>query len=527
MNRLISSALALALLAAPEASAQVCEEADVQTQLQYLRRLSLDLRGRLPSFDELSSVVTNGEVDPAIVRSMLDSEDFVQRMRAHHRDLLWTNVQDQRLTNAVWLLRTAGRGPAARWYVPTRGPLYRGDVTPCLDEPARFGPEGEILTTPDPRDPDVRREGWVEVTPYWAPDATIRVCAFDAQSSLQGTNPRGGASVDCRRQPALGCGCGPELQWCQALPAGTLQTITASMNEQLLRFVDDVIREDRPYSDVLLAKDLEIDGPLAHWLRHQSQTGGTVLISGPEQNHPLPELAYADRTWTTVERGARHAGVLTMPGFLLKFASNRGRANRFYEAFLCQHFESSEPIPPATDPCHEEPDLTKRCGCKGCHLAVEPAAAYWGRWTEAGLLPMNGDTFPRVNPTCADPRGARSPLCRLFYFTEADVTAPESEAEWVGSLRSYVFADEARAANIEAGPEALARQAVESGAFARCTVDRMWRLFMARPPAPEEAETVEALAQALSEDGLRLRGLVEQLVTRSEYVEAGRFEEVE
>jgi hypothetical protein len=203
----------------------------------------------------------------------------------------------------------------------------------------------------------------------------------------------------------------------------------------------------------------------------------------------------------------------------MKFQSNRGRANRFYNAFLCQHFETNEPLPPSTDACHQESDLTKRCGCKGCHQAVEPAAAYWGRWAEAGVLPMEEATFPRYVAECAR-TGRASPFCRAFYFTAEEVNDTAVEGPFVGQLRAYVFADATREANIATGPEGIARGAIDSGRFASCTVERMWKLFNAREPTVEETSEIAALAEDFSSD-YRLRRLVKAIVTRPEYVEAG------
>src|SRR5262249_17002908 len=154
------------------ATAQTCEAGTPQDELQYLRRLSLDLRGRVPSFDELTNVVNTGAVDPALVDQMIASPDFVARMRGIHRDLLWTNIPGQRLAGNTWGLRApSGRYPAPAYYMGANGrsSRYRGAQTFCLDEPARFDSvTGEILTTPDPMDSSIQREGWVEVHPYWA-----------------------------------------------------------------------------------------------------------------------------------------------------------------------------------------------------------------------------------------------------------------------------------------------------------------------------------------------------------------------
>lgn len=504
--------------------AQTCEPGDLQDSLQYLRRVSLDLRGRVPTVAELSSVVATGAVDQALVRQMLDSEELVEQMRRYHRDLLWTNVIDRRIAQNAWILQGPnGRRRSPAYFVPAqvRTATYRGAAgAGCLDEPAEIDPAtGEILTTPDEDDPSIRREGWVEVTPYWAPGTTVRVCAFDAQENLTAVDPRNGNQVDCSRSPNVrGCGCGPNLAWCQSGDDRTIQTILLSMNEQLLRFTDRIVRENRPYTDVILAKDMELNGPIVHWLKNQSQTAGGLIPSSPAQNHPLPDLEFADAGWVEVERGQRHSGVLSMPGYLVKFQSNRGRANRFYNAFLCQHFESSAPLPPATDECHREPDLTKRCGCKDCHTTLEPAAGHWGRWAEGGLLPLEEPLFPKYNPACVQGGGGRAnALCGLFYFTQRDVTDPETEQQYIGLLKPYVYASEQTEQNIEAGPEKIAREAVDSGAFAACTVKRMWSRFMAREPTPEEQTAISDLAEDFATD-YSLRRLIEQLVARPEYV---------
>ncbi len=508
--------------------AQVCQESDVQANLQYLRRLSLDLRGRLPSLDELNAVVASGNVEPAAIDQMLASEDLVQQMRDYHRDLLWTNVTDRQLVRNIWLLRGPGaRGGTGPYYMAAnaRTNLYRGAQVPCLDEPASFDPDtGAILTTPDATDPTIQREGWVEVAPYWAPDTTVHVCAFDAQTAA--TAPDGqGRPVDCSLQiNAKGCGCGPNLRWCQSLGDNTSRTILTSMNEQLLRFTDAVVREDRPYSDVILAKDMEIDGPIAFWLQNQSQTAGNLLYAGPDQNYPVPDLAFDDPSWHGVERGTRHAGVLSMPGYLVKFQSNRGRANRFYNAFLCQYFQSQNPLPPATDPCHLEPDLTQRCGCKDCHTTLEPAAGHWGRWAEAGLLPLEPAGYPKYDPTCAGVNGRNGPAICQFYFTPRDVTNPELEQPFVGMLKPYVFASPETEANIDAGPEKIAHEAIDSGAFASCTVRKMWTRFMARDPSLEEESLITALAGDFATD-YSLKRLIRSIVTRPEYVSAGLYQQ--
>lgn len=515
-----------ALLLSQTATAQVCEQNDVQSALQYLRRLSLDLRGRLPDAAELESVVTNGAVDPTIVQSIVSSDEAIAQLRAHYRDILWTNLADVRLSNQSWNLifgRANNGAPTTDAYFMggnARANAYRGGAPGgCFDEPARFDAGGNILTRPDPGGTNWRREGWVMVEPYWAPGTQVKVCAFDAQTAAQA--PSGTRTVNCMTGIAPGCGCGPNLNWCQSTPARTVQTILGSMSEQLLRHIDGVIRDGRPFSDVIAGTDMEINGPISHYLRYQTGNGPNFLFVTTNQNFPIPEMAFTDQTWRRVERGQRHAGILTMPGYLIKFQSNRGRANRFYNAFLCQYFEApAGGLPAASDECHDEPDLTKRCGCKYCHIAVEPASAHWGRWAEAGLAPLNAGAFPEFREECAAPNANNNASCRRFYLTRP---GHADEEQYRGYLLSYVFADAQREANIAAGPMAIAQSAVDSGAFASCAVKKIYERLLARESGESDAETLAELTQSFR-NGYDYRSLVEQIVTRPEYLEAGRFD---
>ncbi len=432
-----------------------------------------------------------------------------------------------RIVPAPFLLNPPGsRGSPAHFVSNNaRSTPYRGARVPCRDEPAEFDDNGAIITKPDDADPSIRREGWVEVHPYWesSPTATVRVCAFDAQENETGIEHRRGIEVNCNDNwSAPECGCGLNLRWCQSVSHRTRDSILDSMSEQTLRFATQIVAEDRPYTELIRGTDIEVNGPLSHWLRHQTFATNVLLTSGPSQNYEMPVVRFHERNrWVKAPRGSLHAGVLTMPAYLLKFQSDRGRANRFYDVFLCQHFESSDPPPDATDACHQEPDLTQRCGCKGCHVTVEPAAAYWGRWAEAGLMALEVDKFPRVQSECSD---GSSRFCRTFYFNELAVMNALVGGPYVGTLRSYVFADEARKANIERGPSGIAEKAIESGNFFRCTTRRIWSKLMARLPQGAEVERLDEVAEAFRHHD-NLRDLIRALVKTPEYIDMERWKE--
>ena len=62
---------------------------------RYLRALSLDLRGTLPSADEVDQVRVLGEVPDALIDEWLASDAFAQQAVRFHRALLWSNVAMQ------------------------------------------------------------------------------------------------------------------------------------------------------------------------------------------------------------------------------------------------------------------------------------------------------------------------------------------------------------------------------------------------------------------------------------------------
>ena len=117
----------------------------------------------------------------------------------------------------------------------------------------------------------------------------------------------------------------------------------------------------------------------------------------------LQDVDFLDETWVPVSLSDNHDGILTAPGWLLRHQTNRGRANRFYGAFLCNEFVLPEGgVGELSGTETPTPNLTRRQGCLGCHARLEPWAAYWGRWAEAGMVFRSPEAFPEYVEECAD-----------------------------------------------------------------------------------------------------------------------------
>ena len=533
-SRLRGPALALLLTLAPwparadetplaQAPASCQPEARARA-LVYLRRLSLDLRGRAPSYDELARVAQQGEVPADMIDAMLSSDDARHQVRAYHRALLWTNVSNVRIANGLWLLEGDGASKPYWIRTPTRATVYRGALVSCLNEPATFNADGTIATKADAKLAGVKREGWVEVHPYWAPKTKVKVCAFDAQENLKGAPAKTGqAARDCATAANhVQCGCGPALRWCQTikpvagLGRSTSQIILNAMSDQLLRLAEAVYVGDRPYSELLTTKTIEVNGPISHYLRYQGPTSAGLLFARSDQDQETVTLPFEQvDTWVSAARGPLHAGVLTMPGYLLRFQSNRARANRFYNAFLCKSFEApAGSIPSGADSCHGEPNLMKRCGCKYCHIKLEPMASHWGRWSEGGLAVLSAESYPQELAACKGPDAAKNATCKRFYLTGA---GHPDEEPYIGQLRPYVFATEQMASAIETGPKQLAAELITSGELAACTTRKVWSWLLGEAPQDDQAKLLAKLSQSFVAKGLSFRELVREIVTSDEY----------
>ena len=486
----------------------ICPNTDItMTPQRYLRALSLELRGTLPTLEEYE-IIDEGEVPAALIEGWLSSPEFVERAVRRHRDLLWPNISNVRLTgNNAGLARQGGtllhwrRNPAI---------VYRGDRVPCLNQEVSYDDDGNIETFAQPD--GTEREGYVMISPYWAPESQIKVCAFDAQDTLTTSN-----GTDCSRggynDPE--CGCGPDMNYCRF--GSSEQVILSAMAQDLELRVADVIRNDRPYTDLFTSRSAYINGPLVHFYKHMSGVGriNTRPIAVPVEL--LPDLDFVDDdTWVSVQMGPEHAGILTSPLYLLRFQTNRARANRYYMSFLCQPFQPPAGGIPTTDGIPVL-DLQVRDGCNYCHALLEPAAAHWGRWTETGIGYLNPTDYPAVREDCEDCAMGLAPCsadCRNNYVTSS--LTPE-EDPWLGWFRPYEFRQGAHYENVELGPRLLALSTAVDGRLPQCAATYNAQAMLGRPLVSEDVPWLNEMALDFVSEGFSYRSLIEDIVTSTNF----------
>lgn len=486
----------------------VCPEPELELdKYRYLRALSLDLRGRIPTYDEYRALDGLPDVPEALIDEWLDSIDFADRAVRRFRDLVWNNIRTSEIMDARGRFEKAGQV----WFRPEQAQSYRGgpDDAPCLDEPATTDESGAILTKVKGK---YHQEGWVYVTPYWDPATKLKVCAFDAQDA-QITSK----GTDCSTRNSYGdseCGCGPNLVWCG--PPNMNAVIADSFTRDLDKRVAAMVLEDRPYMDLFTERRAWVNGPLVHFWKHLSTLAGPFRFAPlPVDVDALPDLTWLDDdVWVQVEQKEGNAGVLSSVAYMMRFQTNRSRANRFYDAFLCQPFNPpAGGLPASTDAAAQEPDLQKRDGCKYCHALLEPAAAHWGRWTELGGAFLDPEHYPAYREECDQCAGC-SAECTAFYITQAKIPQEEPYTGW---LRAYLYRSEAHYGNVELGPSLLAATMEADGRLQECTSKTTAEWLLGRALGTDEAPFLDGLVNGFVGSGYSYRGLVKAIVTSPVY----------
>lgn len=496
-------------------AAPAAAQDDLLDPHRWLRAMSLDVRGA-PASPSEHARVSAGESPEVQLDEWLQSDAFAEQVVRHHRSLLWPNVSDIRLlSKRQRLLYEDGK-----YYRYLVAPNYRGGPVSCGDFEASWDDDGALITQVDAN--GWIQEGWVWVAPYWDADTPVKVCAFDAQEDLE--SPWG---VQCntyegRYDPH--CGCGPNLAWCDTFSLGhnggnPNPPVAAAIVGDLEQRVAHVIQDDQSYLELLTGRTMYVNGPLVHFLRYQTTVPAHIRFNEVAVDPALlPDLAFEDvDTWVPITLGPEQAGVLTSLAYLMKFQTRRSRANRFYNAFLCQPFQApagglsglDDPDPPL--------DLKQRDGCRYCHAILEPAAAHWGRFGEYGAGYLEPDRFPSYSDErawCAATGESCSPECANYYVVDP---LSSEEDPWVGWLKSYEYMDPRHAENIELGPDLLVASGVVDGRLPRCVARNTASWLLGREIADVEEEWLVELGGGFAAGGFDYKALVRSILTSERY----------
>ena len=476
---------------------------------QVLRALSLDLRGTIPTLDEYAILDEVDEVPEWLIDDWLEGDEFLEQTVRNFREIFWPNITNFPLTN----FRSAFSRESGSLLYWRKGvaATYRSKVIPCRDAEVDPG-DTEIVTVGDGS--GGVQEGYRWILPYWESNPTkkIKVCAFDAQEALVSPTATPCGTLEGQKDPA--CGCGPDLRWCRY--GSNYLRINKSMAEAFEKRIAAVIGDDLPYMALFEDKRAWINGPISFFLHNQ--VGVPRINRFTPRALPLediPVLDFLDDTWVEITLPDYHSGLLTDPMYLLRFQTNRSRANRFYNGFLCEPFEAPEKGIALASTLH--PDLQQREGCDYCHGRLEPAAAFWGRWGETGAGYLNPVDFPPLRAdceTCALTGQLCGDDCKRFYLVNA---ASPAEEPYLGMLNSYVFRYDDHMKNVEAGPQLLAMKGVVDHRFPQCVYNRAVEQIFGRSTEVVDKDWIDMLAVDFAASNYSYRSLVKQIVMSDGY----------
>jgi hypothetical protein len=501
-------------------SPEICAPVEQLDKYRYLRQLTLDLFGRIPTFEEYERLHDLDDVTEEIIDEMVGAPEFYDQLRRYHRNLLWATLGEDDLVGQT--IREEGDDTFRVWLNRGKRDDYRGRDVSCLDmEHTNFDADGRALPMFEnyvegdcAGGEGCTMDGWVQVEPYWAPGTTIRVCAFDAQPHTDATPRDDGEPRTCDQvgddDPL--CGCGSDLRYCTAEGRdGNYDAVHDALLEEPMRVFEQVIKDGEPYMNALTTRTTAMNGALAHYYRYLARDDDAELKNAPD----LPYEA----DWQQVEREPYHSGILTTLGFLRRFASHRARVNRLYTAFLCSPFEApSGGLPSATDECSMNPDLSSRCGCATCHETIEPATTHWGRWEEGDDFVYLEDISTFSNNCANCEKGSCSNYCKTFYITRELETTPGSVDEELGKLKTLAWRTEEETAALDAGPSALMSRSGYQELAASCSVRSFSEHVFGRELSADElTDWLPQKSASFASSGHDFLQMVKDIVTDDRY----------
>ena len=276
------------------------------------------------------------------------------------------------------------------------------------------------------------------------------------------------------------------------------QTVFAPLNDYTATAIG-IIRDDRPFTEVLTADLVYVGGPgasntpYAHTdnAHYEDLEQNRVDLSNPAMLVPMAQSALADAQLTAADT----AGVLTTRAAgeaFLKAGTNR-RIWRFTGMnFLCRDMEALNDITRSSDRVRQ--DVTRSPGgdsrifhnkCVGCHNGMDPlngAFAYF-EWDDA---------VSRViyTPGMVQPKYLINEGAFPFGYVTVDDSWTNYWREGPNAMLGW-----RAAASSGNGPKSLGQEVAQSRAFSQCQVEKVFEHICLKPPGnPTDRTEVERVA---------------------------------
>lgn len=261
----------------------------------------------------------------------------------------------------------------------------------------------------------------------------------------------------------------------QMYPGYSATEVATAINDEPLRLVEYILKNDLPYSEIVTA-DYTMANPLLSYVWN---------LDYPQNESGWQPARYQD--------GRPHAGILAMNGVWQQYPSeggnaNRHRANAVSKMLLCDDYLSRPVVlnRSAVDQLTQDPEsaISTNPSCQSCHSSLDPLASHF-----FGFFPTDDEE-------------------------DTTVYKPEREEGW------RIYADKEPAyfgiptANIAELGVAIAHDT----RFVDCAVRTVFEGLGQRYYQDADWEVFQGHREIFEDSGLNLRSLVRSVVTSQEYL---------
>ena|GEM_PF-6455980 len=490
---------------------------ELMSGTRYLRSVSLDVLGRLPTIEEYEQIGDDEGIPEELLDEWLDSEAFHQQVLYYHNLLLLNDLEFVKFQNFVHYMDTSND----IFYIKRRN-FRKGTSNlihnpPCGDFEATLDSQGRPIATVKPD--GSLDEGYRWVTPYWDPSTQVKVCAFEAQETEVSSSGRDCKASEGPADPE--CDCGPNLNWCTPkFGYGVYHEIVNDFDEQINQHIRKILTEERPYTELFTGDWLLLNGPLTHMYNYLVfHPHGTDMEHPPFDRNLTPDLSYQqNETWIEIPSIEANSGIFGLPGFLLRFHTDRRRAERVLSEFMC--IELTPPpagLPESTEDELFEADLRQLNGCASCHGLLDPVASFWGRWSEVGGSRIPLAEYPSFSDECN--QIARNGYDRNGYakcWQEGYLVEPYW-GEKVGWHKAHAQLYDAEQNYPIEGPRRFFQQNIANGKIPACVVQKASKQLLGRDLNNRDTEWKQDITRQFIQNNYNYVELIRSIVTSEQY----------
>lgn len=163
------------------------------------------------------------------------------------------------------------------------------------------------------------------------------------------------------------------------LPANERNRFAASARREGIELMRHIVRNERPWTEMVSANYTVVNGIMARWLN--AQVNGT-FANANDDNEWLPAQIPNQRLGGMRE----HAGVLSTHPWLMRFPTTPTNRNRHRVYILFQQFLATDVNALAVRPIDDGGDfrvpVLENPACTSCHDTIDPIAAGFQNWNE-------------------------------------------------------------------------------------------------------------------------------------------------